>query len=167
MFLTAAAAKSLQSCPTLCDPTDGSPPGSRPWDSPGKNTEFLLQCMKVKSESEVAQSCPTLSDPHGLQPARLLCPWDFPGKSTGMGCHCLLCMFPKHCANDFNMPCLLTSNSHELFSVYLIISRLTFCLRRILYSYCLVDRSDLLDLLLSSYFSHDFSVLCLILPRYV
>jgi len=39
----------------------------RPWDSPGKNTRvgyhFLLQCMKVKSESEVTQSCPTLSDP--------------------------------------------------------------------------------------------------------
>ena len=39
----------------------------RPWDSPGKNTEvgchFLPQCMKVKSESEVAQSFPTLSDP--------------------------------------------------------------------------------------------------------
>ena len=39
----------------------------RPWDSPGKNTgvdcHFLLQCMKVKSESEVSQSCPTLSDP--------------------------------------------------------------------------------------------------------
>ena len=35
----AAAAKSSQSCPTLCDPIDGSPPGSpRPWDSPGKNT---------------------------------------------------------------------------------------------------------------------------------
>ena len=38
-----------------------------PWDSPGKNAgvgcHFLLQCMKVKSESEVAQSCPTLSDP--------------------------------------------------------------------------------------------------------
>ena len=38
-----------------------------PWDSPGKNTgvgcHFLLQCMKVKSESEVAQSCPTPSDP--------------------------------------------------------------------------------------------------------
>ena len=38
----------------------------RPWDSAGKNTgvgcHFLLQCMKVKSESEVAQSCPTLSD---------------------------------------------------------------------------------------------------------
>ena len=39
----------------------------RPWDSPGKNTgvgcHFLLQCMKVKSESEVAQSCLTLCDP--------------------------------------------------------------------------------------------------------
>ena len=39
----------------------------RPWDSPGNNTgvgcHFLLQCMKVKSKSEVAQSCPTLSDP--------------------------------------------------------------------------------------------------------
>ena len=64
-----------------------------PWDSPGKNTgvgcHFLLQCMKVKSEREVAQSCPT-PRPHGLQPTRLLCPWDFPGKSTGVGCHCLL-----------------------------------------------------------------------------
>ena len=39
----------------------------RPWDSPGKNTgvgcHFILQCMKVKSESEVAQACPVLSDP--------------------------------------------------------------------------------------------------------
>ena len=64
----------------------------RPWDSPGKNTgvgcHFLLQCMKVKS-----QSCSVVSDssqPHGLQPTRLLCPWDFPGKSTGVGCHHLL-----------------------------------------------------------------------------
>ena len=64
----------------------------RPWDSPGKNTgvgcHFLLQFMKVKSESEVAQSCPP-QRPHGLQPTRLLRPWDFPGKSTGVGCHCL------------------------------------------------------------------------------
>ena len=57
-----------------------------PWDSPGKNAgvgcHFLLQCMKVKSESEVAQSCPTLSDPmdcrppgssiHGILQARVL-----------------------------------------------------------------------------------------------
>ena len=46
------------------NPMDGSLPGSHPWDSPGKNTgvgcHFLLQCMKVKSESEVTQSCPTL-----------------------------------------------------------------------------------------------------------
>ena len=44
----------------------------RPWDSPGKNTgvgcHFLLQCMKEKSESEVAQSCPTLSDPMDCSP---------------------------------------------------------------------------------------------------
>ena len=67
-----------------------------PWDSPGKNTAVgchcLLQCMKVKSESEVVQSCPTLSDPIGLQPTRFLHPWDFPGKNTGVGCHCLLWM---------------------------------------------------------------------------
>ena len=49
----AAAAKSLQSCPTLRDPIDHGPPGSpRLWDSPGKNTgvgcHFLLQGMKVK-----------------------------------------------------------------------------------------------------------------------
>ena len=57
-----------------------------PWDSPGKNTgvghHFLLQCMKVKSESEVPQSCPTPSDPmdcslpgssvHGIFQARVL-----------------------------------------------------------------------------------------------
>ena len=89
----AAPAKSRQSCPTLCDPVDSSPPGSRPWDSPGKNTGvgclFLLQCMEVKSGSEVAQSCPTLRDPMdcSLPGSR---PWDFPGKSTGVGCHCLL-----------------------------------------------------------------------------
>ena len=63
----AAAAKSLQSCPTL-QPHRRQPTRlPRPWDSPGKNTgvgcHFLLQCMKVKSESAVAQSCPTLSDP--------------------------------------------------------------------------------------------------------
>ena len=58
----------------------------RPWDSPGKNAgvgcHFLLQCMKAKSENEVAQSCPTLHDPmdcslpgssiHGIFQARVL-----------------------------------------------------------------------------------------------
>ena len=61
----------------------------RPWDSPGKNTgvscHFLLRCMKMKKESEVAQSCPTLRDPtdcslpgfsvHGIFQARVL-EWD-------------------------------------------------------------------------------------------
>ena len=66
--LYAAAAKSLQSCLTLCDPIGGSPPRlPNPWDSPGKNTgvgcHFLLQCMKVKSESEVTQSDTTLATP--------------------------------------------------------------------------------------------------------
>ena len=59
---------------------------ARPWDSPGKNTgvgcHFLLQCMKVESESEVTQSCPTLRNPmdcsppgssvHGIFQARVL-----------------------------------------------------------------------------------------------
>ena len=73
----AATAKLFQSCPTLYDLIDGSPPGSSvpgmlqgrtlEWVSPGKNTgvgcHVLLQCMKVKSESEFSQSCPTLSNP--------------------------------------------------------------------------------------------------------
>ena len=70
---SAAAAKLLQSCLTLCDPRDGSPPDSHLWDSLGKNTgvgyHFLLQCMKVKSESEGAQSCPTLHDPMDCSPS--------------------------------------------------------------------------------------------------
>ena len=126
----AAAAKLLQSCPTLCDPIDGSPPGSPVpgtlqartlewvaisfsnvwkrkvkvkllsrawllatlWTQPtkflhplvftGVGCHCLLQCMKVKSESEVAQSCQTLQDPmdhslpgssvHGIFQARVL-----------------------------------------------------------------------------------------------
>ena len=152
ILAAAAAAKSLQSCPTLCDPVDCGPPGSpvpgtllaralewvpfpspthesekwkwsrsvvsdsvrpcrrqptrlpRPWDSPGRNTgvgcHFLLQCMTVKSVSEVTQSCPTLSDPMdwsrpgspvpgtlqaGALERVLPRPWDSPGRSTGAG----------------------------------------------------------------------------------
>ena len=84
-FLGAAAAKSLPSCPTLCDPIDGSPPGS---PVPGNRQVRTLEWVaisffkKVKSESEVAQSCPTLSNPidcslpgssiHGIFQARVL-----------------------------------------------------------------------------------------------
>ena len=91
-----AAAKSLQLCPTLWDPIDGSHQASPslgfsrqehwsglPFPSP------MHECEKSKwSRSVMSDS----SRPHGLQPTRLLPPWDFPGKSTGVGCHCLLWM---------------------------------------------------------------------------
>ena len=94
-FFATAAAKSLQLCPTLCDPIDGSPPGPCPCNSPDKNTgvgcHFLLQCMKLNRQSEVAQSCPTLCDPmdcsppgssiHGIFQARVL-EWDATAFST-------------------------------------------------------------------------------------
>ena len=96
----AAAAKSLQSCPTLCDPIDGSPPGSPslgfsrqehwsglPFPSPMHESEKWKWSRSVVSDA---------SRPHGLQPTRLLCPWDFPGKSTGVGCHCLLHPWNDH-----------------------------------------------------------------------
>ena len=84
--VTAATAKSLQSCPTLWHHRRQPTRLPRPWDSPGKNTgvgcHFLLQCIKVKSESEVAQSFLTLRDPmdcslpgsiiHGIFQARVL-----------------------------------------------------------------------------------------------
>ena len=78
----AAAAKSLQSCPTLYDPIDGSPPGS---PVPGILQARILEWVAFPSptqESEVAQSCLTLSDPmdcsppgssfHGIFQARVL-----------------------------------------------------------------------------------------------
>ena len=90
----AAAAKLLQSCPTLCDPIDPAhqaPPSlgfSRqehlsgfPFPSPMHESEKWKWSRSVVSDS---------SPLHGLQPIRLLHPWDFPGNSTGVGCHCLL-----------------------------------------------------------------------------
>ena len=86
VFRGHAAAKLHQSClsgrPHRRQPTRLP----HPWDSPGKNTgvgcHFLLQCMKVKSQSEATQLCPTLSDPmdcslsgssvHGIFQARVL-----------------------------------------------------------------------------------------------
>ena len=91
-----------------------------PWDSPGKNTgvayHFLLQCVKVKSESEVAQSCPTLRDPmdcslpgssiHGIFQARVL-EWCaiafsvFPySEMQGM----VICSFPRKLLNTVFIP---------------------------------------------------------------
>ena len=88
----AAAAKSLHSCPTLCDPIDGSLPGS---PVPGILQARTLEWVAISfsnawrwkwRRSVVSDS----SWPHGLQPTRLLHPWDLPGKSTGVGFHCLL-----------------------------------------------------------------------------
>ena len=93
-YAAAAAAKSLQSCPTLCDPIDGSPPG---FPVPGILQARTLEWVAIsfsnawKWKNKVKSLCRVqLERPHGLQPTRLLCPWDFLGKSTGVGCHCLL-----------------------------------------------------------------------------
>ena len=90
----AAAAKSLQSCPTLCDPIDGSPPGSPiPGILQARTLEWLPFPSPMQESAKWKWSCSVVSDcvrPHGPQPTRLLHPWDFPGKSTGVGCHSLL-----------------------------------------------------------------------------
>ena len=87
-----AATKSCQSCSTLCDPIDGSPPSSPvPGILQARTLEWVAIIFsnawkwKVKSLSPVR----LLATPR-LQPTRLLRPLDFPGKSTGVGCHCLL-----------------------------------------------------------------------------
>ena len=93
----AAAAKSLQSCLTLCDPIDGSPPG---YPIPGILQARTLEWVaisfsnawkwkvKVKLLSRVQLLATPWTTAH-----QALCPWDFPGKSTGVGCHCLLHKF--------------------------------------------------------------------------
>ena len=73
-----AAAKSLQSCPTLCDPRDGSPPGS---PVPGILQARTLEWVAISFH-----------------------PWDFPGKSTGVGCHCLL--QESDTTKQFSMLCI-------------------------------------------------------------
>ena len=84
------AAKSLQSCPTLCDPIDCSLPGS---PVPGILQARTLEWVATAFSNAWKWRCSVVSDslwPHGLQPTRLLCPWDLPGNSTGVGCHCCL-----------------------------------------------------------------------------
>ena len=137
-----AAAKSLQSCPTVRPHRWQPARFPRPWDSPGKNTgvgcHFLLQCMRVKKESEVAQSCPTLSDPvdcsppgssvHGIFQARVL-EWGAiafsalnmrsdikPGKITCSkrnSDHC--CVFPPHA--EFRSQRIPFSEHHRLWGL--------------------------------------------------
>ena len=101
----------------------------RPWDSPGKNTgvgcHFLLQCMKVKSEREVAQSCPTPSDPtdcslpsssvHGIFQARVL-EWGAIAFSLISHNYICVCSVAQLCLTlcnpmDYNLP---GSSVHEI-----------------------------------------------------
>ena len=92
--MLAAAAKSLQSCPTLCDPIDGSPPGS---PVPGTLQARTLERVAMSFSNAWKEKVKVKS----LSPVRLLAtPWtasyeapppmDFLGKSTRVGCHCLL-----------------------------------------------------------------------------
>ena len=96
----------------------------RPWHSPGKNTgagcHFLLQCMKVKSESEAAQSCPTFSDPmdcsppgssaHEIFQARVL-EWDAIAFSVSHNSRIqILFKFPPCSFPDGIYPCLKSSD---------------------------------------------------------
>ena len=94
LALSAAAAKSLQSCPTLCDPRDSSPPGS---PVPGILQARTLEWFAISFSNAWKWKVKVKL----LSRSRLLAtPWtaayqappsmDFPGKSTGVGCHCLL-----------------------------------------------------------------------------
>ena len=94
LSLTPAAAKSLQSCPTLCDPIDGNPPGSI---IPGILQARILEWVAISFSNAWKWKVQVKS----LSCVRLLAtPWtaayqaplsvDSPGKSTGVGCHCLL-----------------------------------------------------------------------------
>ena len=87
---SAAAAKLLQSCLTLCDRIDGSPSGS---SVPGIVQARVLEWGGIAFSNPWKWSRSVVSDssqPHELQPSRPLHPWESPGKSTGVGCHCLL-----------------------------------------------------------------------------
>ena len=69
----------------FCDPIDGSPPGSPIPGNTGVDCHFLLQCMKEKSESEVAQSCQILRDPMGCNPSGSSVHWIFQARVLEWG----------------------------------------------------------------------------------
>ena len=128
-------AKSLQLCPTLCNPMDYSPPGSPVHgNSPGKNTgvgcHALIQGIFLTLGSNPCLLCllhwqvgslllappgkplnvsrSVMSDSvqsHGLQPTRLLCPWNSPGKNTKVDCHALLQGIFPTQGSNLSLPC--------------------------------------------------------------
>ena len=93
-FTTQGPAKLLQSCPTLCNPIDGSPPGSAiPGILQARTLEWVAisfsnawkRKVKVNSLSRIQLLATPWTAAHQAPPSM-----DFPGKSTGVGCHCLL-----------------------------------------------------------------------------
>ena len=108
---TAAAAKSLQSCPTLCHPIDGSSPGSPiPGILQARTLEWVAisfsnawECkVKVKSLSCFRLPATPWTAAYQAPPSM-----DFPGKSTGVGCHCLLRI-------PFSVGCIFQLVAHSL-----------------------------------------------------
>ena len=134
--VAAAAAKSLQLCPTLCDPLDSSPQGSPiPGILQARTLEWVATSFsnawrwKVKAKS---LSCVRPSATHRLQPTRLPRPWDFPGKSTGVGFHCLLhkimllhSIFYSSCtslhSHDQCPRVLISQHSHQCLFFYIFV----------------------------------------------
>ena len=101
----AAAAKSLQSCPTLCNPIDRSPSGSPiPGILQARTLEWVAISfsnawkwkVKVKSLSRVRLLATPWTAAYQAPP-----PWHFPGRSTGVGCHCLLQRWSPGPMNSF------------------------------------------------------------------
>ena len=86
-FAASAAAKLLQSCPTLCDPIDRSPPDSPvPGILQARTLEWVaISFSKTEKWNWSHSVMSNSSQTHELQPTRLLRPWNFPGKRTGVG----------------------------------------------------------------------------------
>ena len=85
LVAAAAAAKSLQSCPTLCDPINGSPPG---FPVPGILQARTVEWVVISFSNAWKWKVKVKLFSHVWL---LATPWTFPAKSTGVGCHCLFC----------------------------------------------------------------------------
>ena len=122
--IAAAAATSLQSCPTLCDPIDGGPPGSPiPGILQARTLEWVAISFSNAGKGKWKWSRSVMSDsswPHGLQPIRLLRPWDFPGKSTGVGC--IAFSSQCHYLNTITRPSVAFSLSSQIFVIQWLLS---------------------------------------------
>ena len=108
----------------LCDPIDGSPPGSAvPEILQARTLEWVAISFSSAWKWKWSRSVMSNSSrPHGLQPTRLLRPWDFPGKNTGVGCHCLWFRaldVSKYVWNCLFFICYLVKSRYSANSLYL------------------------------------------------